>query len=662
MQQIPENVLSPASHFSDKFLLVVMTQHSQQFWAFGAFQVDTAARVLRRDGQPVALTPKMFDALRLLLKHQGRALSKEEMMAALWPDTFVEEANLTRTISRLRKALGDAGETFIATVPKFGYRFVAASLVSVPTAVELLPAPLPPPASEPPLVVERLTLAQTVTEEEIERPEPRALPAPDTKRYRWALAALAVVVVVLLAVVLWQRTAARETPPLRTLAVLPLAQNNVTDNSLGLKFADVLVTRLTALRGITVRPLRQPPAAPDEEALGRALQVDALVAGSIQQSGDRVRVTARLVDVNGRRTLWTGQFDEKQTALFVVQDAVADKVIEALAAHLTPAEKQIQTRRFTQDADAQHHYEKALFYLQRQRYLDKAAAYLRLALERDPNFALAYARLGEVQTHQTVPAAPGTLQLLEKAVALEPDLAEGWAALGLYQMFQEWNWSAAEKSLARALELNPNYVKAQQWRAEWLAIHRRVPEALAALQTALTQEPNAPSLLTDLGRLYGYARDYERGIASCQQALKIDPDYFAAHSELSHLYRRKGQEREAFEYWLAWRKREVPSSFHREYENESRDRAVFAKHGFKGVLLSQRDSHRVSNEPPMAGWTAWENAFLGEAEQALVMMEQATRNFKGGFAMPYLAVDPVYDPLRAEPRFQQCLRRLGLQP
>ncbi len=667
-----------------------MLEQTQHLFEFGPFRADPAERSLCRQGELVPLTPKVFELLVLLLENAGRVVEKERLLVSLWPDVVVEEANLTRNVSRLRKALGEetAGAQYIETVPKLGYRFVAEVQIKAKAAarpLNNLDGLAMRPAAE--LVVERVTLAQIVTEEEAVSPgaslrpvkRANALLAGIGMAQGWrALAQTGVMLSLLLAGLAgwwnWLRPAASHAPMLRTIAVLPLAnlspeQSNGEADALGTGFADVLTTRLSGLRAITVRPLRAvlnyDRRGQDEAAIGRALQADVLLSGSVQRVGERLRLTLRLVNVAGGaepQTLWTGQFDEKYSALLLVQDTVADKVTEALALNLTEAEKQLLARRFTQDADAQHLYEKGFFLLQRQRYLDKAAAYLRLALERDPNFALAYCRLGEVQTHQTVPAAPGTWELLKKSLALEPELAEGWAALGFYQMFQAWDWAAAEKSLRRALELKPGYAKAHQWYAEWLAIQRRLPEATAEMQLALAIDPTSPNLLCDLAKFYVYARDYERALDYCRQALALDPEFFAAHSQLSGIYWLKGQEREAFEFYLQWRKLGTRSAFHTEYLSETYEREIFARQGFKGVLAAKRSDglERAKAEPSMAGWTAQECASVGEREQALYWMERATRDHKGGFAMPYLGVDPVYDGLRADPQFQAALRQVGL--
>lgn len=644
-----------------------MAQQERYLFEFGSFQADPAERLLRRQGEPVPLTPKVFETLILLLENAGRVVEKERMLAALWPDTVVEEANLTRNISRLRKALGDEGngEAYIETVPKLGYRFIA--------EVQVAPRPEPSPNGWASGVekTERNGKSHEVVDGSLNG-ETQAVQAPvsqsrmaTARRWRsWMLViGLSALFVALGSWMFWQRIAARDVS--RVVAVLPLndLSPDQSGKALSLGFADVLVTRLSGLRGLTALPLSatlkydQPNR--DEFAIGGELQADLVLTGSVQRLGDRFRLTVRLVDVARRQALWAGQFDEKVSDLLVTQDLVTEKVVEALVLNLTPAEQQTLTRRFTQDAEAQQLYEKGYFLLQRQRYLDKAAAYLRLAIEKDPNFALAYCRLGEVQTIQTVPAAPGAWQLLKKACDLDPKLAEAWAALGLYHMFQNWNWAEAEKCLRRALELKPNYAKAHQWYAEWLAIQRRLPEAIIEMQTALALDPTSPNLLCDLAKLHVYAGEMDPAIVYYQQALAYDPEFFAALAQLYGLYWRKGQEQEAFEYYLRWRKLEVRSSFHTEYD-ETGDRAIFARQGLKGVVAAKRSDGRAEIEPAMAGWAAMECAGSGEREQALRWIERATTNFKGGFAMPYLGVDPIYDELRDEPRFQAALQRMKL--
>jgi len=345
-----------------------MSEQSKPSYQFGPFRVDTAERQLLRDGAPVVLTPKVFDLLLALLERRGHVLEKDALMQRVWPDTIVEENNLTVNISALRKALGGrAGELpYIETVPRRGYRFVS--------AVKLLEE------EDAELVVEKYSaLSVTMEEEEVERQgdgatgrrgdeaigwqaneesnltsppcdspvESRPIaPSPPRRLFRWLLIAAGVAALVVLAAAAVSGRLSRPADPrpgaaVKSIAVLPFKPLTADgrDDSLGLGIADALITRLGNLKQVTVRPTSavRKYVAQDQEptSIGRELRVEAVLEGSLQRFDDRIRVRVQLIGVGDGRHLWADQFDEQGTDLFAVQDAISGHLLGALTPGLS---------------------------------------------------------------------------------------------------------------------------------------------------------------------------------------------------------------------------------------------------------------------------------------------------------------------------------------
>jgi DNA-binding winged helix-turn-helix (wHTH) protein/TolB-like protein len=337
----------------------------EQF-AFGPYVLDRPRRRLLRDGAPVALTPKSFDLLALLVEYQGQVVPKETLMSRLWPDTAVEESNLAFQISALRKALGEG--RYIVTLPGRGYQFAGAT--SVETYVEK---------------EERTTI--TVSDER------RTMP------WMGIGVVAALLVVAILAVWLLRRPPPPPSPNVRSIAVLPFrpivaAQR---DESLELGMADTLITRLSHMQAIVVRPTsavrRYTALDQDPIAAGRELAVDSVLDGSIHRTGDRMRVTVRLLRIADGTTLWADQFDQNVRDLFAVQDRVADAVARSIAPSLSGRDEQLLRKRTTDDLAAYDLYVKGQYL----RDTDPARAeeFYTRAIALDPRFAAAWAAIAD---------------------------------------------------------------------------------------------------------------------------------------------------------------------------------------------------------------------------------------------------------------------------
>ena len=311
-----------------------MTDQGRVSYAFGPFYLDTTRRTLMREGVPVPLTPKVFDTLLLLIENNDRVVEKGELMEAIWPDSYVEERNLAQNVFTLRKALGE--DNYIETVPKRGYRFAAGVRQVVNESEDLV-------------VATRIT-SRMIIEEESDpnetrhrQTDSRAL-APSNGHSAsgrsWFRASIVLTLVgCLVGVYFW--LARKPGPPesvagIKSIAVLPFKPivTSDSDEYLGPGMADALITRLSSIRHLIVRPTRSvlKYGSLDQDLLvtGRELRVESVLDGKIQRSGEHIRVTVQLVRVSDGASLWEGTFDQAFTDIFAVQDVISDRVTDAM--------------------------------------------------------------------------------------------------------------------------------------------------------------------------------------------------------------------------------------------------------------------------------------------------------------------------------------------
>jgi DNA-binding winged helix-turn-helix (wHTH) protein/TolB-like protein/tetratricopeptide (TPR) repeat protein len=619
--------------------LPVVTEPGSTQYVFGPFLLDTRERRLLRDGVAVPLTLKAFDLLQALVENQGHLVSKDELMRRVWPDAVVEENNLTVTISALRKALdeGPTDRQYIETVPRRGYRFVADS------------RSLPPPA--PPL--------ETASRSRTPRLGARALGG-------LVLAVLAVAAFV----ALWRRPTPAAVP-VRSLAVLPFRPLTDDTEHLGLGMADALITRLGATRQLRVRSTgavqRYAVAGLDPVVAGRELQVDAVLEGSIQTAGDRLRTTVRLLSVSDGSTLWSGTFDERLTDIFAVQDQVSQRVADALALQLTDAQRGSLTRRDTTDSEAYQLYLRGRFFWNKRSRegFERGVSYFRQAVEKDPSYALAYSGLADSHIGAAFYhyAAPQTVIPLARAAALKAleidgSLAEAHTSLAHVKANYEWDWSESERLSRRAIALEPGYATAHLWFGiHCLAPTGRLEEALAETRSARQLEPLSAVFNAFVGATLFLARRYDEAIEELRKTIEIHPDFGVAHWYLGRAYLQKGRHQEA----LAELREAVTLSGGSPLMKGTLgvgyalagDRAA-AKETLAELQKLRAESYASALD------IADIHVALGDREQAFRWLAEAEA--ERSFHLIYLKVSPELDPLRADPRFKALILRLGLTP
>jgi len=566
-------------------------------YEFGDFRLDAAERCLLRAGEPVALTPKAFDTLLLLVSRSGHIVEKDELLREVWPDAFVEEATVAQNIFTLRKALGQSGEgqRFIETIPKRGYRFVA-NVREVRN-------------DEAILVLEKHTRTEIVTEEVSDTPEasgeggrthvvyqqasapegwpavfdntgtvaniiePAVAPQPAHltgqhasfwRRGRvrlYLMGAMVLLVCAAAAVAYWQwrKAKQRETAlAVKSIAVLPFKPLDADSGNelLGLGMADAIIIRLSKFQRLPVLPtstiIKYTGRNDDPLTLGHALGVEAVLSGTVQRSGDRVRVTVQLVSVDDGNTIWSDKFDEQFTGIFAVQDAISERVTQALALQLTGDQKKQLAKRYTGNQDAYQAYIMGLYFYNKRTKegMEKAVEYFNQAVEKDPNYALAHALLADSYYLSVYYGFVGpqakeyrtkAREAARRALELDDTLAEAHTAMGTILSDFDGNLEGSEREHKRAIELNPNYAIAHLRYGWFLSFRGLGNEVVQEMRRAQELDPLSP---TTNGALCGsllMTRQYEESVKYCQRALELEPDVFINLVNLGEGYRLQGK-------------------------------------------------------------------------------------------------------------------------
>ena len=658
-----------------------MSKPVQPVYEFGPFRLNVSERLLLRDQKPVQVTPKVFDTLLVLLEHKGRLVEKSELMQRLWPDTFVEEGALTRNISDLRKALDDGskGQKYVETVPKQGYRFTASVRETTDDDV---------------LIIEKTTQARLVIEEGQETgQEGIALAHPFQQKMiggtsepylaprAWSRRTFLMVCLFLVGSafalgLFWQswRSRAPQQPAearLTSLAVLPFKPLTVerSDQILELGMADTLITRLSNLSHIIVRPTstirKYTNIQQDPVIAGRELGVDSVLDGSIQKLDDRIRVTVRLLRVVDGRPLWAYKCDERYEDLFQVQDSVSEQVATALMPSLTGQQKRLVTKRYTENLAAYQLYLNGRYFWNKRTAegLQKAIVYFSQAIEKDPNYALAYVGLADSYTmladYDWLPpkdASPKAKKAVMKALALDEALAEAHTSLADIRRFYDWDWAGAEREYKRAIELNPNYPTAHQWYAEFLAAMGRHDEALREIRHAEELDPFSLVIKSAAGWILFWARSYDKAMETCRKVIEMDPNYGEVYSQLRRVYEQKGMYAEALdadERLRAFREKRAPRAAESGNEGAASNAKVYWQ---KMLEVTKSDLKRNQGAAQMRMAEIFTQ--LGDKDQAFEWLEKVYESHH--FWLPFLKVHPHLDSLHSDPRFEALLRRIGL--
>jgi DNA-binding winged helix-turn-helix (wHTH) protein/TolB-like protein/Tfp pilus assembly protein PilF len=634
---------------------------SRELYAFADYRLDATGRTLFRRGEGVPLPPKQIDTLIVLVRARGAVVERDRLVSEVWPDTFVEDGALSRNISLLRKALEEDsdGQGFIETLPKRGYRFVP----PVTKVIEETPTTA---------VLQRHVAITVVDEVETTHTlGARQLPGRVQRSPVALLAALALGLFVIAAtVILWRQAGVNRAAGLavRTMAVLPFRQVGVesSEDYLGFGLADVLTTRFSNLASLSVVPSGRSAAFKGREPIeaGRALEVDAVLDGTIRKQDDRYRVTVQLLSVSAGHVLWAGTFEETGADLLMFEGRIADSVASLLAPRLAPEERARVARQSTQNSDAWRAYlrGRAVWVSRAPADLERSIAHFEDAVVSDPGFALAHAGLaqalvvqGSWQYRWPVEVFPRARLAAIRAIELDGALADAHGALAEVAWVFDRDWRTAEQEFNRALQLNPLDATLHHWYASYLTAMGRFDEALAAIDRAIALDPGAFPANYEKIRTYFYSGRFDESIQQAERVASIPGSAFAAALLTSLAHDLQGHSRESIDALqraqLEGPKVPAVMAFTARYAGRDGRRAEAL------VLIRQLEAQRaVEYVDPIfiAG------AYLGldDRDNALKWLKQ-TVDDRSMYAS-YLAVDPVYAVLHKDPRFREVVRSAGL--
>jgi TolB-like protein/DNA-binding winged helix-turn-helix (wHTH) protein/Tfp pilus assembly protein PilF len=638
-----------------------MGQPTKQFYEFGPFRLDPVERLLYRDGEVAPLTAKIFDILLVFVRNSGRTLEKEEMMREVWPDQLVEEGNLTRNVSTLRKALGESpdGARYILTIPGRGYRFVAeVREIAVENGNSSFRAPV----------------ASEVTGDDAEATGgSRTLAGKaDRRRITYALRIFALALTALAIAAVAYALFIRERRPsshlaITSLVVLPL--ENLSCDPTHEYFADGMtdaligdLAKIGALRVISrTSAARYKGVKKSLPEIAGELKVDAVVEGTVQRSGDRILIRAQLIHAATDQHLWAESYERDLRDALKTQSEVAQAIAREIKVIVTPQERARLAGVLQINPEAYEDYLKARYVWNKRtpESMKKAVEHFERAINLDPNYAPAYAGLAdsysmlsdyaELPPHEAYPKAK---EAAMKALSLDDELAEAHTSLAWINAAYEWKFEEAEKEFQRAIAINPGYETARQWRAEFLSAMGRHEEAIAEIKRAQWTGPFSLIVNTALAGAFYFARQDDRAIAECQRVIELDPNFGEIYSWLQRAYEHKGMAREAL---AAQQKLAELMGWGTDYvEKVRRAESVTSMQAYwrKRLALEMEDSQ------PFSFWVAECWAQLGAKDQAFLWLEKLC--LERSYWAIYLNVVPTLDPLRSDPRFTTLLRRVGL--
>lgn len=616
--------------------------------SFEDFELDASRKLLlrRANGESVQLTSKAFQVLLLLVENRGELVTKEELMRSVWHDRFVEEANLTQTVSVLRKTLGETPNQhrFIVTETGKGYRFVA-------------------PVSELNSTNNGSTVDANVSDKK-----------------RPILYGLGAIVAVALIIGAYNRLNEQEPQDLspswqnevRSIAVLPFkhVEPEKEDQILGIGMADAVIAKLSHVKSIIVRQtksvMRYAITTPEAVKVGREINVDAVLEGNIQEADGRIRVSVRLFRVSDGALLWAENFDERATDIFALQDSISEKVASSLALKLDPEEREKFNQRYTENIEAYNLYLKGRFFWNNRTGDDlrKSIELFERALRLDENYALAWSGLADsyvlLQFYtqgQESDVFPKAKQAAQKALSLDKDLAEPHAALAMYKQLYEWDWEGAETEFKRAIAANPNYATAHQWYGEFLSSMGRYDESIAELEKAVKLDPLSLSTNTALAQPYLASKRYAEAIEKLQPALELDDQNFSlALLNLGLAYDGLEMHKEAIAHYQKNIKNDPGGDL---YSRTSLINSL-VKDGQRNKadeLLSELIE--LVDKTPVSNYVlARAFAPLGHSQKALEHIEKAAEHRDS--LLITVRTDRNFDNVRNEPRFQKILSDMKL--
>jgi DNA-binding winged helix-turn-helix (wHTH) protein/TolB-like protein/Tfp pilus assembly protein PilF len=624
-----------------------MDQQDNHSYEFGRFRLKIAERVLLREGELVPLTPKVFDILVTLVEHGGQVVSKDDLMKRVWPNTFVEEGNLTQNISLLRKALGETpgGAQFIETVPRRGYRFVGETNHAPENGNGGTQAPA---SSQSPVVSIPNTSGQFAG---LKRPP------------LFALVAGLIVVSIIAAVYFTSAGKAGNPAAIQSIAVLPFVDESSDPDAeyINDKIAESLINSLSKLPQLRVVP-RSVVAGykgkeMDPRKVGQELNVRAVVTGKMRRHGDIVSIQADLIDVDNLAQLWGQHYDHKLSDVLLVQDDISRDIFENLRLKLNVEEKK-QLEAYGLYLKGRNAWNKRT-----SDALQQAIDYFNQAIAIDPNYGEAYAGLADCYNMLVVygrlepkEGFPKAKEAATKALEIDENSAEAHTSLAFIMFRWDWDRTATEREFQEAIKLKPAYAPAHQWYSSYLVAVERFDEAIAEAKRTEELEPLSFVGASHLGWIYYLAGKNDKAIEQCRKILELDPTSFPARRYLGLAYEAKGMYTEAIAEFQTGVKLSGSPLMHALLGHAYAASGKTAE--AKQVLT---DLQQLQGQRYVSPYTvAAIHAGLGDDEQAFKWLERAVE--ERDIWLMNLKVDPVFAKLRSKRQFTDILARIRLRP
>jgi TolB-like protein/DNA-binding winged helix-turn-helix (wHTH) protein/Flp pilus assembly protein TadD len=658
---------------------------------FDDFRLEPETRRLLKEGVPVPLSAKTFQTLLILVEQSGKTVEKGEIYERLWGDSFVEEGNLTQQIYVLRKVLG---QSYVETVARHGYRFTAEVK---PISAELLIDDTIDSAR-----VANGHQAYAVSESTIEAEpgsngishvgaivsnghgELRLGTRPGTaargvgSKNATSLSGKSVIYGLLilmtfgLASYLYLSRSSTSTADavsdskIKSIAILPFISigGADADDQLGLGMTVAVITRLSALKQIPVRPtsavFRFVGTEAMPEAAGRDLQVDAVLEGTVQRGGDWVRVSVRLIRVATGKTIWAETFDGKYTHIFQIQDTISARLVDSLAPNLSPNREPNSDRRATDSVEAyQAHTLGVYFWNKRTKEaLKKAEQYFSRAIELDPSYAQAYAGLADTYNmlayNRFVPHGEVNEKAKAaavKAIELDETVAEGHMALAHVQLAYERNNAAGLKSLERAIELSP-YNASVRIRYGWVMVNEgRLEDAEREMRLGQSYDPLSPTYNLALGNVLLMARKYDEAEKFCERGLEIDRNVPGGRISLAEVSVLSGKTEKALALATEETHAHPDDLYAQGILAYVQARAGDTK---SATEIADRLRTQAEKEPAIFMDLVLTNYAIGRKDIALTLLKEAMS--KRAISRVNHTYDPKFDPMRVDPQFAELLK------
>jgi len=634
--------------------------------SFQPFRLDSANQCLWHGEARVQITPKAFDVLRYMVENAGRLVTQDELLEALWPETYVNQEVLRKYILEIRKVLGDRPEKpeFIETVTKRGYRFIAP--VVDESAVQPSGLPTTGMKSDVAATDEAAVEGQVARETAAAQQQ-----APSSERRLRKLAIIQVLVVVAAAGLGGYLWFARNRPNLpstnnTSIAVLPFVDMSTTKDQEYFSdgFAEQLINDLAQVSGLKVvgrsSSFQFRGKDVDLRDVGRKLGVANVLEGSVRREGNHVRVTAELVKTADGFQLWSQTYDREINDILAVQDEIALAAAGALQLKLLGSTGQpVASTLRSENPDAYQAYLQAKYFAARgqaKEDLNKALTYADQAVKFDPNYAAAWAQRSQVlETLSGLGLIEGNegfrkaRESAEKAIALDPNLAAGYLRLARIQMSHDWDWNGADLSLKKAAMLEPGSAEVAHGRAYLARRLGRLDEAIELYKLSIALDPlRANSHLALADQLYRVGR-YEEAMAALQKAEELNPQLSSLHLTRGIVLFSQGRQQEA----LAEMEKETG-----EWEKLSGEALAYYALGRRAESDNALNKLIATHQNEAAFQIGEVYAFRGETDHAFAWLDRAYRQRDSG--LPEMKTGPLMKSLLQDPRRAELLQKMGL--